>query len=313
MNTELSVMQPYLHQVQLLVQVLPVVFREKAFALKGGTAINLFVRDLPRLSVDIDLVFLPHDERETALPKIKAALDRIADDLRQALPGAEVVRAYQDKEDALRLVVRRGAENIKIELSPVLRGTVLEPEVKGISPLAEDQFGFVQAPLVSLADLYGGKICAALDRQHPRDLFDVRLLLQENGLTDQIRKVALVYILSHPRPVSELLFPHFKDVAGVYRSEFQGMTRQHISLDDLVAARLELVQRLHTGLTASDKHFLLAFKRGDPDWNRSGFPGIEDLPALRWKQRNLERMGPAKRRQAVSRLEGLLAEVGAKT
>jgi predicted nucleotidyltransferase component of viral defense system len=313
MNTELSAMQPYLQQVQLLVQVLPVVFREKDFALKGGTAINLFVRDLPRLSVDIDLVFLPHDERETALPKIKAALDRIADDLRQALPGAEVVRAYQDKEDALRLVVRRGAENIKIELSPVLRGTVLEPQVQGISPLAEEQFGFVQAPLVSLADLYGGKICAALDRQHPRDLFDVRLLLQENGLTDQIRRVALVYILSHPRPVSELLFPNFKDVAGIYRSEFQGMTRQHVSLDDLVAARLELVQRLQAGLTASDKHFLLAFKRGDPDWNRSGFPGIEDLPALRWKQRNLERMGLAKRRQAVSRLEGLLAEVGAKT
>lgn len=64
----------YRKQVQLLVRVLPLVDTEKCFALKGGTAINLFYRILPRLSVDIDLLYIPMDDRETALINIKAAL-----------------------------------------------------------------------------------------------------------------------------------------------------------------------------------------------------------------------------------------------
>lgn len=68
----------YRRQVQLLVRVLPLVDTEKCFALKGGTAINLFYRALPRLSVDIDLLYIPMDDRETALLNIKAALSRLS-------------------------------------------------------------------------------------------------------------------------------------------------------------------------------------------------------------------------------------------
>ena len=50
---------PYYAQVRLLVRELPVVAKETCFALKGGTALNLFVRDMPRLSVDIDLAYVP--------------------------------------------------------------------------------------------------------------------------------------------------------------------------------------------------------------------------------------------------------------
>jgi predicted nucleotidyltransferase component of viral defense system len=57
----------YRKQVQLLVRVLPLVDVETCFALKGGTAINLFYRELPRLSVDIDLLYIPRDDRDTAL------------------------------------------------------------------------------------------------------------------------------------------------------------------------------------------------------------------------------------------------------
>ena len=64
-------------QVALLVRTLPVVAEETCFALKGGTAINLFVRDLPRLSVDIDLTYLPVTSREASLADIGAALGRI--------------------------------------------------------------------------------------------------------------------------------------------------------------------------------------------------------------------------------------------
>jgi hypothetical protein len=67
----------YKKQVSLLLNVLPEVAKEKDFALHGGTAINLFVRDMPRLSVDIDLTYLPVDERTTSLTTIAEALRRI--------------------------------------------------------------------------------------------------------------------------------------------------------------------------------------------------------------------------------------------
>ena len=74
-------------QVQLLLRVLPFVAQEPCFALKGGTAINLFVREFPRLSVDIDLVYLPSTNRQQALESIKQALDSISLNLAQSLAG----------------------------------------------------------------------------------------------------------------------------------------------------------------------------------------------------------------------------------
>ncbi len=65
---------PYYRQAELILEVLPVIDRHDVFALKGGTAINFFVRDLPRLSVDIDLTYLPVTRREQALLDITEAL-----------------------------------------------------------------------------------------------------------------------------------------------------------------------------------------------------------------------------------------------
>ncbi|WP_257284015.1 nucleotidyl transferase AbiEii/AbiGii toxin family protein, partial [Endozoicomonas sp. SESOKO1] len=173
-------------QVQLLLQVLPFISKHSCFALKGGTAINLFVRNLPRLSVDIDLVYLPLKERNEALSDIKKALREVSDNLQATLQGIDVTEAYKDKEDALRLIVQRSGVQIKVELSPVLRGTVFEPEVMPVSEAVEDEFGYAEMLVVRLADLYAGKICAALDRQHPRDLYDVKWLLENEGLTDDL-------------------------------------------------------------------------------------------------------------------------------
>ncbi len=168
----------YYKQVQLLIQVLPFVAKQKCFALKGGTAINLFVRDFPRLSVDIDLVYLPMKSRDDALQEICDALDAISADLKIAFKDVELTEAYRSKRDALRLIVARNGVQIKVELSPVLRGTVYEPKLMEVCTAVEDEFGYVEMPVVDLADLYAGKICAALDRQHPRDLFDVKWLLE---------------------------------------------------------------------------------------------------------------------------------------
>lgn len=121
-------------------------------------------------------------------------------------------------------------------------------------------------PVVNFADLYAGKICAALDRQHPRDLFDVKQLLDNEGLTDELRKALLVYIISHPRPIAELLRPNFKDISGVYEGEFRNMADQDIPQAELEATRGHLVRIINSSLTPQERSFLLSFKNRTPDW-----------------------------------------------
>jgi Nucleotidyl transferase AbiEii toxin, Type IV TA system len=84
----LSTDNPFCRQVVLLIELLPLVGRESCFALKGGTAINLFVRDLPRLSVDIDLTYLPIEGRAESLRHIEEALHRLGSAIETALRGA---------------------------------------------------------------------------------------------------------------------------------------------------------------------------------------------------------------------------------
>ena len=71
------VREHYVNQVRLLLGVLPEIAAEEVFALKGGTAINLFYRDMPRLSVDVDLTHLPTVDQDTALKDMDRRLDRI--------------------------------------------------------------------------------------------------------------------------------------------------------------------------------------------------------------------------------------------
>jgi len=297
----------YYKQVQLLMQVLPFVAKQACFALKGGTAINLFVREFPRLSVDIDLVYLPMKARDEALDEICEALDVISADLKTAFKDAEITEAYKSKRDSLRLIVARNGVQIKVELSPVLRGTVYEPRLMEVCEAVEEEFGYVEVPVVALADLYAGKICAALDRQHPRDLFDVKWLLDNEGLTDEIRKAFLVYLSSHNRPMAELLKPQYKELSAIYAGEFANMAETDVPLEELVAVRERLVELIHQGLTESEKGFLLSFKSREPDWALLGLDGVSELPAIKWKQINLAKMSENKHKLALEKLKGILA------
>lgn len=296
----------YYKQVQLLIQVLPFVAKQECFALKGGTAINLFVREFPRLSVDIDLVYLPMKNRDEALQEISEALDVISADLKVAFKDVELTEAYKSKRDALRLIVARNGVQIKVELSPVLRGTVYEPQLMEVCSAVEDEFGYVEVPVVALADLYAGKICAALDRQHPRDLFDVKWLLENEGLTDEIRKALIVYLSSHNRPVAELLRPQFKDISDIYAGEFANMAQTDVPLDELLAVRERLVELIHQGLTDSEKGFLLSFKNREPDWTLLNLERVNNLPAIKWKLINLAKMPDDKHKQALEKLKDIL-------
>jgi len=298
----------YYKQVQLLMQAIPFVAEQACFSLKGGTAINLFVRSFPRLSVDIDLVYLPMKPRNEALADIRKALYAISATIKAALPDAKIIESYKDKDDALRLIVGRNGVQIKIELSPVLRGTVFEPEVMAVCEKVEDEFGFAEMSVVALPDLYAGKICAALDRQHPRDLFDVKWLLENEGLTDDLRKALLVYIASHNRPIAELLRPKLKDISSIYEGEFANMAEKDVSLEELEQVRERLIQLIHEGLTKEERKFLLSFKNREPDWALLGLNGVSDLPAIKWKQINLSKMPKDKHAQAYRKLADVIGE-----
>ena len=298
----MSIDPRYAAQVRLLVQVIPYVAAERCFALKGGTAINLFVRDLPRLSVDIDLAYLPSSDRQQALTDVRLALRRIADAVGRGLPQVDAT-VQSNRDDELRVLVRSPQAQIKVEVSPVLRGTVHQPVERDVVPLVEDEFGFASISVVSLPDLYGGKICAALDRQHPRDLFDVMLMLREEGLTREIFEGFLVYLISHGRPIAELLSPRWKKLDGIFQAEFTGMTRESVTLEQLESTRAALLAAIQEQFTGQDAAFLLSLKRGEPDWALLSLPGVDQLPAVRWKLRNIMEMSASRRAGAVDKLQ----------
>ena len=292
-----------------MLRVLSQIRSESCFALKGGTAINFFIRDVPRLSVDIDLTYVPLDSRETALRSIGDALGRITEALKSRLPTVRIQLSYRRGEPRhiAKVFIQTPAGQIKLEPNEVLRGTLFPVEEKRLVLHAEKLFELsLTVPVLALADLYGGKICAALDRQHPRDLFDVKILLENEGLTDPIRKAFVVYLASHDRPMHELLEPARKDNRKIFESDFVGMTTASVSYDDLVQARETLIGKIQKELTAEERQFLVSIKSGAPDWNLLGIEGIERLPAIQWKLQNIGRMEKRKHGEAMKALKACL-------
>lgn len=299
---------PYYPQVRLLVGVLPFVAQERCFALKGGTAINLFVRDLPRLSVDIDLAFVPVNERAVALQEIDAALHRIKESLESVSPGFRARMTKWEKGHAFRMLVANHEAEIKVEVSPVLRGSVYPESDRRIVARAEAEFGFAEVPTLSFEDLYAGKLVAALDRQHPRDLFDVKLLLEAEGISESLFRAFLVYLISHDGSLARVVNPTLKPIQRLFEQQFANMPAEPVSLEALEQVRSELIGAVRARLGEREKEFLLSFKRGEPRWELLGVAHAPELPAVRWKQLNLERMGKAKRAAAVALLEKALSD-----
>ena len=279
----------YLDTARLLAQVASLVFVDDTFALKGGTAINLFVRDMPRLSVDLDLVFPDHTlPRDEALARIDEAIRQAAERLKK--------RGFQTHAPAVaagetKLLVRRGSIQVKVEVNFVMRVTVQPARRASLTPAARDVLmADLEIPVVSLEDVYGGKLVAALDRQHPRDLFDVMQLFAHEGITPGIRRAFVVYLASSNRPIHEVLFTSPRDIRHDYEHNFQGMTAEPVPLEALLAARERLVQEIQRGLDEDERRFLLSLVADTPEWARLGIAHLEHLPGVRWKLRNLAQL-----------------------
>jgi len=296
----------YLKQAEFLIRVLPHINYEKAFALKGGTALNFFWRDFPRLSVDIDLCYTKIQDRELTLVEINDAFTITEESLQRAFDGI-TIQQKKIEGKIIGVILDWNNAIVKIEANTVIRGTIFPVVKKKLCSKAEKTFELTtSANIVSFEDLNGGKICAALDRQHPRDLFDVKLLLENEGITPGIIKAFLFYLISHDRPMVEILNPGLQDISQTFINEFKGMTSDEITLDELVDVRKNLIQIVKASLTGEQKKFILSFKNRTPEWELSGIGGIENYPSVRWKLINLERMSKEKHTEAYKKLKDYL-------
>lgn len=282
------ILNAYKTQADLLLQVLPFVAKENIFALKGGTAINLFVRNMPRLSVDIDLTYLPLDSRTNALKNIQEGLIRIQTDIHKYLPEVKVHTVRLNGEADVKLNCQSNNAQIKIEVNTITRGNVFPTQLMQVADSVQEEFGkFAAINVVWLAELYGGKICAAIDRQHPRDIFDVKLLLENEGLTQEIWDGLKIGIISHYKPIYELLSPILKDQKSAFDKQFAGMTSVEFTYNDYEETRAFLIDSIQKRLSDDEKQFLVSFEMGSPDWRLFQIPVLKNLPVIKWKLQNI--------------------------
>jgi predicted nucleotidyltransferase component of viral defense system len=268
-------------------KVLPEVAKEECFALHGGTAINLFVRNMPRLSVDIDLTYLPLEDRYTSFSNINRALASLEARIRRIDANIKLLPQFEK----LKIQIQNDRALIKIEVNQGIRGAIDKIKKRELCEKAELEFdAFCLVPCVPFNQLFGGKICAALDRQHPRDLFDVKYLLEKEGFTDDIKKGFLFCLLSSKRPIIEMLFPSPTNQQPAFDNQFAGMTKEMFSYKDFENTREKLVQTIQESLTPADKDFIVNFESGTPDWSLYNF---SQYPSVRWKLQNVEQLKSA--------------------
>lgn len=265
---------------------------------------------MPRLSVDIDLTYLPIEDRETSLIAIGDALRRIGERIKAADNSIRVTEsAPASQAPANKLVIRsRERVQIKVEVTPVLRGCVYQPVMMEISEKTQAQFGFAEMNVLSFSDLFAGKIMAALDRQHPRDLFDVSQLLNNEGISDEMRTALIIYLISHDKPPHSSLAPNLKDISQDYEQNFVGMTADEVSLDALTNARENLIEDVVSNMPQIHKDFLCSFYKREPQWDLLAIDGAQDLPAVRWREQNLDRSGSGTKEDILKKLEQVIGQ-----
>src|SRR5882672_4781720 len=281
--------QEYVDTVRLLLAIAPAVFRSPRFALKGGTALNLFLHDMPRLSVDIDVVFTDHTlDREAALRAIAADL-KAAKSTISAL-GYRTSLPTTKSGGEVKLLVEGNGLRIKVEVNLVFRGTVLPVTPLPLMPIAQELFTTdIVLPVLDPAELYGGKLVAAMDRQHPRDMFDVLKMLERFGWQSSFVDCFVAYLAGHNRPVHEVLFPKKLPLEPAFTNEFAGLTNDEVTLTVLEQTQERLIAQLPRALSSRHRDFLLPLVRAEPAWNLMPFSKLQHLPVLQWKLLNLRK------------------------
>lgn len=290
----------YRRQVALLIRVMPLVFKIKDFAVHGGTAINLFHRNLPRYSVDIDVTYIPLEDRETSLKNINSHLSSLKNAIERAVPGIRVMH----KPEVWKLQCFKDGTTIKIEVNGTKRGIIGDIEKLQLCEKARDEFGMTcYANIVSWSQLFGGKIAAALSRQHPRDLFDCRGIT--NSDFEAVKDGFMLCLLGSDKPIIESLQPNMIDQQDALDNQFDGMTYEPFNYADYQRSRTNLIEIVNNGFTDEDKQFLISFEEGNPDWSKCCAGDLSGYPSVKWKLVNIARLktqNPTKYKEGIDKL-----------
>lgn len=275
----------YAKKVEILLRMIPLVTEEGVFAVHGGSAINLFVSNLPRYSVDIDLTYIPLEDRNSSLLHINEHLNSIAAKAGKAFRGMHIV----EKPDICKLLCEYQGHQIKIEVNQTKRGVIGGDVIrKPVCDKAQEEFGlYCETDIVPMTLLYGGKIAAALSRQHPRDMFDVKYM--EYPFTET-REGLLFCLLGSDRPIRESFSPSLIDQSDALVNQFEGMTDIPFSYEEFENTRNELIRDVNALVTPEDKAFLLSFESAEPDWDNFEFGYFRDYPSVKWKLQNLGKL-----------------------
>ena len=296
----------YRKQVALLIRIMPSVYKIKEFAVHGGTAINLFHRNLLRYSVDIDVTYIPIENRQQSLASINQKLLEVKKNIEKTIPGVVV----KHKPDVWKLLCTLGDATVKIEVNATKRGIIGDVVELPLCEKARNEFSMgCKARTVSFSQLYGGKITAALSRQHPRDLFDCKYM--ELQSFDDVKNGFMLCLLGSDKPIIESLQPHDIDQTEALENQFQGMTETPFGYEDYLESRTALLSLVNGGLTITDKEFLLSFEQGEPDWNKCCAGDLSQYPSVQWKLLNigkLEESNPVKFEQGVNKLRRYLLD-----
>ncbi|MBR3980990.1 MAG: nucleotidyl transferase AbiEii/AbiGii toxin family protein [Bacteroidales bacterium] len=305
MNSQDRQTNVYAQKVELLLRLLPLVMEEKVFAVHGGTAINLFLKNLPRYSVDIDLTYIPLGDRKQSMEDINFHLKSISEKARKAFPGMHIIPNFA----TCKLLCEYRGKQVKVEVNQTKRG-IVGGELMHL-PLCEKAQNDFQvyciADIVPISLLYGGKIAAALSRQHPRDLFDIKYMTVP--LAD-CREGLIFCLLGSDRPLHESFAPSLIDQHEAMENQFAGMTDIPFSYEDFEDTRTKLINDVKSLMTEEDKKFLISFESGQPEWDGYEFEYFKNFPSVKWKLLNLKKLtkqNPQKLQKEVDKLQNILA------
>ena len=275
----------YAQKVELLLRLMPIIMEEGVFAVHGGTAINLFLKNLPRYSVDIDLTYIPLADRSASIEDINTHLKSISEKAKKAFKGMHVVPNYS----TCKLLCEYRGKQVKVEVNQTKRGIVGgDVIVQPLSDKAQEEFGlYCEAHIVPLTQLYGGKIAAALSRQHPRDLFDVKYM---DVPIAACREGLIFCLLGSDRPIHESFSPSLIDQKAAMANQFDGMTDIPCTYEESEQTRSKLIEDVNLLTTNDDKRFLVSFEKGNPQWAGYEFEYFKEFPSVKWKLMNLAKL-----------------------
>lgn len=281
----MTMIESYMMKVELLLRIIPLVSKEQCFAIHGGSAINLFLLNMPRYSVDIDLTYLPLEDRQTSINNINAALQRISSDIKREIRGSNITHL----PDACKIICNFKMMQLKIEVNQTKRGIVCgKVQLLPLCEKAQNIFKlYCEANIVPTPLLYGGKIAAALSRQHPRDLFDIKYM---NYPLPMAKEGFIFCLLGSDRPIHESFAPNFIDQHDAMEKQFKGMTDTSFTYEEFEQTRNNLVKDVNAMLNNADKYFLVSFEQGKPDWSLIPYSSFSEYPSVKWKLMNLQKL-----------------------